>query len=594
MTVEPLVPFPVNPYCRVRARVASIWADGPDSGIHPDWRPAAGEKVTLTPSIGSQLLAYDVAGPEPIILTVEQVDCVLDKDGWLTKSDGRPVFIAPTDDPLLSVTGWTWTAVIKGKSVVFAAPSGGVVNLALFIAAPATGKTQMWVERIPELVELLSGATVDPETIATAVADYLAANPVEGVTVEDVLAEIAAHVGEADPHPQYVTASELPDLSEYVTTSELPDLSGYVTTEELSGHVGEADPHPQYVTGDELPDVSDVVREGDPRLSDARTPTTHDHDGIYAPVLGPDDNYISDAEKAALHSHANKSALDDVSGVNTGDQDLSGYATTAALTAGLADKADATHSHELADITDYTPPDLSGYATTAALATVATSGAYADLTGQPDLSGYATTGALTEGLAGKADEGHSHAVESMTTGSMDTGSVLAPDGVGGVGWVPAPSGGGGGSDPWVYSVVSAEATSDGSTDLANIPGLSIPAGLTAGVYQVKYMILSKASGGSQSYAFTSPTGGNLHIIAKTPQSAATVPLHCRVAAAIANPITLTNHMNAMWGAPTLMVEGTLVVPSLMTSAVYLRYGVLTQGHTLTILPGSYLAYRRIA
>ena len=317
---------------------------------------------------------------------------------------------------------------------------------------------------INALVELL-----DPEVIATAVADYLAANPVEGVTVEDVLAEIAAHVGEADPHPQYVTA-------------------------------------------DELPDMSDVVREGDSRLSDARTPTAHEH--------------------------------------------------------------------AAAEITG--------------LAGVATSGAYADLTGQPDLSGYATTNALTEGLAGKADEGHSHTVESMATGSMDTGRVLAPDGVGGVGWVPAPSGGGGGSDPWVYSVVSAEATSDGTTDLANIPGLSIPAGLTAGVYQVKCMILSKATGVSQSYAFTSPAGGNLHIIAWMPASPSAVGGSVRVAAAIANPMTLSQHPNGTWGAPTLLVDGTLVVSSLMTSAVYLRYGVLTQGHTLTILPGSYLCYRRIA
>ena len=97
MTETPIVPFPASPYCQVRARVASIWADGPDDGTHPDWRPAAGEKVTLTPSIGSQLLTYDVGGTDPIIVTVERVDCVVDEDGWLTKSDGRPVYIAPTD-----------------------------------------------------------------------------------------------------------------------------------------------------------------------------------------------------------------------------------------------------------------------------------------------------------------------------------------------------------------------------------------------------------------------------------------------------------------------------------------------------------------
>lgn len=151
------IPFPTSPYCRVRARVASIWADGPDDGTHPDWRPAVGEKVVLTPSIGSQLLTYDVGGADPIIVTVERVDCVVGADGFLTKSDDRPVYIAPTDDPLLSATGWTWTASIKGKSVPFSAPTGGVVELALFIAAPATDNTKEWVERIPELVESLRG-----------------------------------------------------------------------------------------------------------------------------------------------------------------------------------------------------------------------------------------------------------------------------------------------------------------------------------------------------------------------------------------------------------------------------------------------------
>ena len=74
--------------------------------------------------------------------------------------------------------------------------------------------------------------------------------------------------------------------------------------------------------------------------------------------------------------------------------DVSGLATTAALTSGLAGKQ-----------------AVGDYATTASLATVATTGAYADLTGKPvipptpDLSGYATTSALSEGLAEKQPVG---------------------------------------------------------------------------------------------------------------------------------------------------------------------------------------------
>ena len=80
-----MTPLPESPYCRVRARVASIWADGPDDGTHPDWRPAVGVKASLIPSIGSPLLAYDVGGTDPIIVTVERVECVVGSDGFLTR-----------------------------------------------------------------------------------------------------------------------------------------------------------------------------------------------------------------------------------------------------------------------------------------------------------------------------------------------------------------------------------------------------------------------------------------------------------------------------------------------------------------------------
>jgi hypothetical protein len=47
--------------------------------------------------------------------------------------------------------------------------------------------------------------------------------------------------------------------------------------------------------------------------------TSHNHTGVYAPVLGTDDNYVTDAEKTKLGN---------LSGTNTGDQDLSGYSLT--------------------------------------------------------------------------------------------------------------------------------------------------------------------------------------------------------------------------------------------------------------------------
>ena len=327
MTETPIVPFPASPYCQVRARVASIWADGPDDGTHPDWRPATGEKVTLTPSIGSQLLTYDVGGTDPIIVTVERVECVVDEDGWLAKSDGRPVYIAPTDDPLLSATGWTWTATIKGKAIAFSAPAGGVVDLALFVATPAVNATE-YVSVVQIVADYI---TANPPDVEQAVADYLTANP---------------------PAP---------------TPDATADTKGVL---QLAGDLG--------------------------GTSDAPT------------------------------------------------------------VPGLADKADADHTHVLADVTDYSPPDLSGYATTTALAsglsgkadsghghtagdvsglsTVATSGDYADLTGKPTIPDSPDD-------IGAAPATHDHTAADIDSGAAADGHVLTADGAGGAAW-EAPSGGG--------------------------------------------------------------------------------------------------------------------------------------------------------
>lgn len=52
-----------------------------------------------------------------------------------------------------------------------------------------------------------------------------------------------------------------------------------------------------------------IIKDGGVKASDFAT-AGHNHTGVYAPVLGADDNYVTDAEKAALHSHSNKTILD--------------------------------------------------------------------------------------------------------------------------------------------------------------------------------------------------------------------------------------------------------------------------------------------
>ena len=61
--------------------------------------------------------------------------------------------------------------------------------------------------------------------------------------------------------------------------------------------------------------------------------------GAFAAPLGADDNYVTDAEKAALHAHSNKAALDLVSGENTGDQVLPTWSTISGKPAAIAEGA---------------------------------------------------------------------------------------------------------------------------------------------------------------------------------------------------------------------------------------------------------------
>ena len=159
---------------------------------------------------------------------------------------------------------------------------------------------------------------------------------------------MVAHMGAADPHPQYLTPAE--GDGRYLPASyspPAPDLSGYVQTTDArlsdartplphthpwAEVTGKPATYPPAAHTHTVADVSGAVASTDGRLSDPRTPTAHktSHatgggdaltpaDIGAAPALGADDKYVTDAEKTKLAN---------LSGVNTGDQDLSGYVQT--------------------------------------------------------------------------------------------------------------------------------------------------------------------------------------------------------------------------------------------------------------------------
>lgn len=109
-----------------------------------------------------------------------------------------------------------------------------------------------------------------------------------------------------------------------------------------------------------------------------------------------DADVIVDGVTNKAFTAAERTKLAGISGTNTGDQDLSSYALTSALTSGLAGKSDTSHAHTFASLTSK-PTTLLGYGITDA-ATFA-QGAKADTALQPNGNGSSLTG-LTKSQVG--------------------------------------------------------------------------------------------------------------------------------------------------------------------------------------------------
>jgi len=126
--------------------------DGSDADTDQDYVPAVGT-VTLTPSI--PYTPNVTAGPNPVTMLLPPVTAVIDDQGYLsTPAQGtltpayRGVWLTATDDPDLSVTGWTWTASYKlspvnGSTLAlpshsFVIPAGGTLDLSTVVAVPSS------------------------------------------------------------------------------------------------------------------------------------------------------------------------------------------------------------------------------------------------------------------------------------------------------------------------------------------------------------------------------------------------------------------------------------------------------------------------
>ncbi len=79
--------WPMTVGSRVAWRIAHIFGDSNDVDEYPDWVPAAGTRVTLTPSIRGWIVYTTPGAGTKVTVLIEPVLAVIDENGWLHTGD---------------------------------------------------------------------------------------------------------------------------------------------------------------------------------------------------------------------------------------------------------------------------------------------------------------------------------------------------------------------------------------------------------------------------------------------------------------------------------------------------------------------------
>lgn len=159
-------------------------ADGPDPDDEPDALPARG-KITFTSSV--PYLPSPTAAPSPATVLKVPIIAVLDDEGFLctpdpadpSKAGQRGIRLIATDDPDLSVQGWTWTVTYAFEAVngvrpsiqshAMALPAGAVVDLTSVVKVPSS--TGIGTEQAEALVSAAQAAAAEASLAASLAAD---------------------------------------------------------------------------------------------------------------------------------------------------------------------------------------------------------------------------------------------------------------------------------------------------------------------------------------------------------------------------------------------------------------------------------------
>jgi hypothetical protein len=194
---------------RVTGQFLAGVVDGVDDDQDPDAVPASGF-VTFTASV--PYLPDPTASPNPATVLTTSIVAVLDNEGYLcTPAQGtlepsyRGVRLIATNDPDLSVTGWTWNATysfstISGQKLAipthsFAVPSDGVVDLTTVVKVPSS--TGIGTEQAEALAASAQAAAIQSAQDAEAAAASAASAAAAAQVTDTGIAALVATPGSA-------------------------------------------------------------------------------------------------------------------------------------------------------------------------------------------------------------------------------------------------------------------------------------------------------------------------------------------------------------------------------------------------------------
>ena len=232
--------------------------------------------------------------------------------------------------------------------------------------------------------------------------------------------------------------------------------------------------------------------------------------------------------------------LANTSGTNTGDQDLSSYATTSALTTGLAGKSDTSHTHDSRYYTETeTDTLLSGKQATLVSGTniktingtsVLGSGDIVVSAGSDDQTAaevpFTPTGsiaatnvqsAIAELDSEKASTSHAHAIDDLsdvTISSPSTGQVLKYNGSIWVNDTDATAGGAGDSitdGDTILEVADPTGFGPGYVQVSNVADATAPAGFTAPA-DISFSANTGTDGSGSWTPYIATEGDNVYLI----------------------------------------------------------------------------------